>query len=480
MGRHQPNGHASPYEGSDGWWHCYVTVGLKPNGTPDRRHVRRRTRTLCSEAVADLRRKVRAGERAIAKSPTVAEWLDHWLETIVKPDRAYRTHSGYESIVRVHLIPHLGRYRLAGSRKVLQPEHLDACYAAMREAGLASSYVLKAHRVLSRALKVAHRRGRAGRNVCDLVDPPSLRKHKPKALPTETVQQVLAAVADDPMAARWLVALLLGLRQGEVLGLRWANLRLDGSPPTLVTDKQIQRRTWRHGCTDPAGCAAAHCRTKPCGPSWEHGCAYPESCKGNPRFCPERREHPCRRHPGKRGCPAPCPAGCTGHARNCPKRTGGGLVAADLKSEGSERTMPLHPVLVTALREQLRRQKAERLARGAGRPGPGDLVFATEAGKPIDPRRDHAAWEQLLVRAGVPDAKLHAARHTAATLLVATGTDISVVQELLGHTDIRTTRGYTDVAAKLKREAVDRMVSALFGEGFNPLVQQPGATGRAR
>jgi site-specific recombinase XerD len=108
------------------------------------------------------------------------------------------------------------------------------------------------------------------------------------------------------------------------------------------------------------------------------------------------------------------------------------------------------------------------------------LVFTTPAGAPIDPRRDHDAWEQLLVRAGVPDKALHAARHTAASMLLATGTDIAVVQELLGHSDIRVTRGYTDVAKKLKEQAVTRIASALLDGDLAALLQRAAATNPAR
>jgi site-specific recombinase XerD len=143
------------------------------------------------------------------------------------------------------------------------------------------------------------------------------------------------------------------------------------------------------------------------------------------------------------------------------------MVFVDLKSDGSDRLLPLDSVLVRALREHRTRQLRERLARGDGKPAAGDLIFASDLGQPIDPRRDHEEWERVLQRAGLPDAALHAARHTAATLLVATGADISVVQEVLGHTDIRTTRGYADVAAELKREAVDRLGVVLFGGAAN-------------
>lgn len=474
----KPNGHAAPYEGADGWWYCYVTIGQKPNGRPERKQVRRRTQKACAEEVVRIRHQLAAGERVVSKAPTVAEWLDHWLETVVKPNRAYKTYEAYRSIVDIHLKPRIGTWRIGGTRKLLEPEHLDACYADLKQAGMAPSYVLQCHRVLSRALKVAVRRSRANRNVCDLLDAPSARRRKPKPLSMEATKKVIAAIGDDRMAARWLLALLLGLRQGEVLGLRWRNLDLDSDHPTLRPEKQSQRRTWEHGCSDPAACAAQHCRTKPCPPAWEHGCG---GCgMRNPRFCPDRQQRACRRHRGKDGCPPPCQPECTKHAATCPQRTGGGMVLVDLKTEKSENTRPLDPMLVAALKEHRRRQLGERMARGAGRPTEDDLVFVSELGKPIDPRRDHERWEQLLERAGVPDAALHAARHTAATLLIATGADASVVQEVLGHTDIRTSRGYIDVAADLKREAVERMASVLFGDAFNPLVQQPGATGAPR
>jgi len=452
MARHRPNGHASPYLGADGWWHCHVTIGVRGDGRPDRRHVRRRTEKLCADAVDELRSRVRGGQQVVAKSPTVGEWLDHWLETVVKPNRKWKTYQAYDPIIRLHLKPRIGQYRIGGTRKLLQPEHLDTCYAELRAAGMAPAYVLQCHRVLSRALKVAVRRGRANRNVCDLVDPPATTRRRPKALSMEAVKKIIGAIATDRMSARWLLALLLGLRQGEVLGLRWGDVDLDAEKPMLSPKKQAQRRTWQHGCKEPAVCARRHCRVKPCRPG-------------------------CTRH---KTCPAPCPAGCTGHARACKERTGGGMVFVDLKSDGSERPLPLDPVLVRALREHRRRQREERMALGKGKATDKDLVFTTVLGTTIDPRRDHEDWEQVLVRAGLPDAALHAARHTAATLLVATGTDIAVVQEVLGHADIRTTRGYTDVAAELKREAVDRLATVLFGGALDALVQQPGATGRVQ
>lgn len=81
------------------------------------------------------------------------------------------------------------------------------------------------------------------------------------------------------------------------------------------------------------------------------------------------------------------------------------------------------------------------------------------------------------MRAGVDDAKLRAARHTAGTM-IASGSNISVVQEVLGHTDIKTTRIYVDVAKKTQREALDRAMSALIEGNLSVLLQPNGATRR--
>jgi integrase len=73
------------------------------------------------------------------------------------------------------------------------------------------------------------------------------------------------------------------------------------------------------------------------------------------------------------------------------------------------------------------------------------------------------AWQSLLVDAGIPHARLHDARHTAATLLLEQGVDIRVVQEILGHSSITVTKRYADVTSRLARDAADPMGRALWG-----------------
>ena len=80
----------------------------------------------------------------------------------------------------------------------------------------------------------------------------------------------------------------------------------------------------------------------------------------------------------------------------------------------------------------------------------------------MEPRDDWAAWKWLCKAAGVRDARLHDARHTAATLLLEQGVDIRVVQEILGHSTLAVTKRYTHVTSRLAKEAAERMARALW------------------
>jgi site-specific recombinase XerD len=92
---------------------------------------------------------------------------------------------------------------------------------------------------------------------------------------------------------------------------------------------------------------------------------------------------------------------------------------------------------------------------------PGDC---TRRGGPIERTEDWRVWKAILRQAQVRDARVHDARHTAATLLIEQGVHIRVVQEVLGHTRVTTTERYTHVATLQMKDASERMGQALWGE----------------
>ena len=159
----------------------------------------------------------------------------------------------------------------------------------------------------------------------------------------------------------------------------------------------------------------------------------------------------------------PCPPSCTGHAAKCPDRIGGGVVFRQRKGKG-KLTLQCPPALLELLKEHRKKQAVDRLRAGSSWTDY-DLVFATRRGRPIERTEDWRSWKAILRQAEVRDARVHDARHTAATLLIEQGVHIRVVQEVLGHTRVTTTERYTHVATLQMKDASERIGEALWGQG---------------
>jgi integrase len=400
-------GDGSVYRTKDGRWRVVITLGLDANGKPKRKYLPGgSTRAQANARLRDALRAKDAGELTAGKDVTVGEWMVFWLENVVRPKCAPKTYAGYASVVKVWITPAIGRHRLSK----LTPEHLDAFYADMTAAD--SRQVRLVHAVLRRSLKIAVRYSRVGRNVAELVDPPVIERDEVEPFSKAEAKCILATAKGARNAARWTVALSLGLRQGEALGLAWDDVDLAAG--IIQVRSQLQRKTWRHGCATPCG--------------------------------------------RKRGV-------------DCPQKTGGGgLILRQPKSKKSRRTVDIPPTLLADLKAHRTAQRKERLQEGSGWVGyvhdgePVDLVFAQRNGLPIDPTDDREAWLALLEKAKVDRRRLHDARHTAATLLLIQGVDVKVVADILGHSTTTLTRDtYQHVVPELRRAAAKAMEDALWG-----------------
>lgn len=449
--------------GTDGRLHAKVPVGRKPNGAEDRRHV-----SAAKGEAAKLKQKIDALLDAKAKkevpragrAPTVEAWIRHWLTEIapygsrpVSP----KSLESYRSICNTWIFPHLGQLRL----DELTVENLDAMYSAMYRKKLAGTTVLKAHAILRRGLEMAVRRERVHRNVAQLMDNPgSTKRRRKRAFTQAQARRVIEVIGRRPDALRWRLALAIGLRQGEVLGLRWQ--AVDFEAGTIAPDWQLQRQTYQHGCADPVACAAPRCKTEPC-------------------------RDGCRRH--ARACPPPCSPGCTGHARHCPQRTGGLVFIRaktvdgdeladdeDWEDEEATHVISLPETIVRELREHRRVQREQRLRAGSLWRGH-DLVFCLEDGGKIDPRADLEVWHEILAEAGFKQTGTHLARSSAASIMHEMGEDIATIQHVLRHTDIRTTRGYLKVSPAATKGAARTMDDALFGAPVTEIVTRQRSRG---
>jgi integrase len=427
-----------------GYFEAFVTMGTKPDGQPDRRHVERKSKAARNKAVRELERKRDAGQATKpGRTRTVREMLTRHLDVVLpQRGRAPKTIIGYRSLCEHQIFPRWGGQRIDR----LLPEYIEDGYAEMLAAGLAASTIVKVHAILSSAYEIEVRRENIARNPCRLVEPPRLPQADKSGLSIAHARVVLASVEERRNAARWSVGLACGLRQGEALGLRWPFLDIDGpdgEPGVMRVWYQLQRLPWRHGCADPAACCERR-HKRPC----------PKRC---PKVRPSGRRHVCVAADAK----GLCKPGCTGHSAECPERTGGGLVFRETK-EHRRKVVPVPWPLVRKFRAHRAQQNRERLA-AANIWEDSGVVFAQENGRPLDPRADWQEWADILAAARIPHAGTHAMRHSAATFGLDAGTALAVVQELLGHSDIRVTRGYVHVSSALAADGAERVGQALFG-----------------
>ncbi len=178
----------------------------------------RKSEAAVRRAVRELERKRTDGILPAAGVRwTVASWLEHWLENIARPSIRWSSYDAYRIAVHNHLIPNLGRHRL----ERLEPEHLERLYRKMIDSGLKPATAHQVHRTIRPALGEAHRRRQVAQNVATLARAPKVEQQEVEPYSVEEVRRILKAASEGRNAARWAIALALGLRQGEVLGLHW-------------------------------------------------------------------------------------------------------------------------------------------------------------------------------------------------------------------------------------------------------------------
>jgi integrase len=211
---------------SKGLWVARLEMGYQPDGRRIQKKVTARTK---AEARAALRALVKErDEGALASGPamTTAQWLGKWTADILPGTVAPRTEEMYAQVCRDWIIPHIGRIPLAQ----LRPEDVAAMMRALHKRGLSPSTQRKARTILRRALTVAQKYNRVGRNVAALTEPPKAGRESTldDALDAGEAVRVLDAARGDRLEALAVLVLTMGIRQGEALRLRWSDLDDNG------------------------------------------------------------------------------------------------------------------------------------------------------------------------------------------------------------------------------------------------------------
>ena len=332
------------------------------------------------------------------RSTRIRDYLEYWLAAYVAELRP-TTARGYESVIRLHLIPGLGSKRLdkltaqdvrlflAGLRQ----KCLCCASAADRQRRLAARccsvgqcckkhpsprQVQYIHAVLRNALGQAVREELIARNVATLVRVPSPRYKVGKGLTVDQVRTLLKATEGHRLYPLYVTAATMGLRRGELLGMRWRDLDLDRG--TWTPDKTVQR-------------------------------------------------------------------------------VGGQLVLQDTKTEDSDGALPLPEFTWVTLLDHQAAQERERTRAGSTWQDH-DLVFPSEVGTPMEPRNLNRHFSGLRVRAGLPTVRLHDLRHTVVTLLLELGVPPHLVQAIARHANLEITmKIYAHSNLDAMREGMKRL-----------------------
>ncbi len=374
--RKRGNGEGSISRRKGGGWTAqymvYTSAGRK------RRTVYGKTR---AEVAAKLAKAVSDREDGLVfddEGLTIEGYLGRWLKGSVRDTVRPSTYERNQSLVRLHLAPALGQLKL----KDLTPAHVRWLYREKLDAGLSGGTVHKMHVVLHKALAQAVRDGLIPRNASEAVKVPQVRRKEITPLTTEETKRFIEAARGDRFEALYVLAVTTGMRQGELLALKWDDVDLE---------RQILR------------------------------------------------------------------------VRRTLTRLKGTYTMGEPKTPKSRRSVKLTTIATEALQAHLSRQLEEIDHVGPFYADQG-LVFATEAGTPLNPTNlRRRSFSSLLERAKLPEIRFHDLRHTCATLLLSRNVNPKIVSEMLGHSSISITLDtYSHVLPDMQDSAARAIEDALL------------------
>jgi integrase len=402
---------------ADGRWEAMISL---PDGS--RKSVYGETRREAAEKLAALRRSLEAGLPVADDRLSLGAYLDGWLASIQPTvrDTTYQRHIDY---VRLHIVPALGHVRLSKlTARMVQDFYADRLSAG----GLSTTTVNHLHGTLHKSLQAAVRMDLVPRNVATLVDVPPMARHEIRPLSRDEARRFVTAVTangDVRDEALFILAITSGMRQGEMLGLRWRDVDLDRGVLHVRSSVHRHRQTGQWTLTEPKTARSRR-----------------QVALARPAIASLRR-HKARQEEIERLAGAGVGAGAGG-------------------SEG-------HTSEVGGSGNQEERERWR------------DLVFRTARG---EPRTAYSVYWQLQVilrRAGLPRIRFHDLRHTCATLLLSAHVAAKVVADLLGHASVSITLDvYSHALPEMHRDAV-AAIGAMLDPSSTSISSSSGDLSRA-
>ena len=343
------------------------------------------SRSMAQAHLNNVLARVQNGQWSPDQPLTVRQLLkEHWLPAQASRNRRPATVSQYRVVVDSWIVPHLGDHRAS----TLTPGHVQRLVDTLRTSrsvtgrnGLSPRSLQLVVGTLKSAYKFAIESELLARNPIASVRRPTLQHRSMNAWSETQARRFLSDTRDDSLAAAWALLLTRGLRRGELCGLRWEAIDLDGGTATIVHTLVV---------------------------------------------------------------------------------VDGKVQTSTPKTSSSRRSLPLDASLVSLLIGHRKRQLEDHLRAGNAWTETG-YVFVDPLGRPFSPELVSDRFDRLVKTAGLPRIRLHDTRHTAASLMLASGVSVKVVQEMLGHSSPAITLAiYAHTTPSMAKEAGAALSASLL------------------
>lgn len=226
--RRRGRGEGSVFPRKDGYWVAQLELG-----DGKRKQFYTKTQKEAYEKLRKAQRELEQGTLVTGPQQTVEQYLTYWLEEVHKSSLKVSTYVKYRKVINSYIIPALGNMKL----EKLTPQHVQSLYNRKLKDGLAPKSIHQIHGVLHKALDNALRWNLVSRNVCEVVSPPRLVKHEIHPLTMEQAHKLVESLHGNRLEVLLTLALTTGLRRGEILALRWADV--DFEKQTLKVHRTV-------------------------------------------------------------------------------------------------------------------------------------------------------------------------------------------------------------------------------------------------
>jgi integrase len=409
------SGEGSVYKRKNGRWVGTLRV-TDQNGIADRLYFYGTTQAEVRKQLEDAQAARRKGMPLITTSPKLEPYLNSWLDDIVRVNNRPSTYRSYEQELRCHVIPALGEIEL----HKLSVQQLRSFMTQLLDSGLSARSVQYIHAIVRKALADAVRDELIARNVALLAKPPRVIQKEVSPLCPEEARNFLGGIAGNRMEALFIVALSLGLRQGEALALRWRDVNLAaGQLRVRYALQRVKPRSTSNSVNSVNGVTRKY-----------------------------------------------------------------QLHLVEPKNRKARRTVQLPAVTLAALVAHRTKQATERLLAGSRWTPPtvhcegkstlvDDFIFTTSIGTPFEGCNVSKHFHETMEALGIPRRRFHDLRHTAATLLAVQGVHPKTIQSVLGWDQAVMVDRYTHFVDEMRRDAATKMDAVLNPVAVSLAVKDP-------